>query len=79
MDEQPQGMFKIHKLPVLTDRGGGVREGDDLAFTVSRRRFVIKTFSLPPAEGDIEAQQASGAKPNGEAALGKATKVDIEF
>lgn len=79
VDEQPQGMFKIHKLPVLTDRGGGVREGDDLAFTVSRRRFVIKTFSLPPAEGDTEAQQASGAKPNGEAALGKATKVDIEF
>lgn len=82
VDEQPQGMFHIHKLPVNTDRGGGVREGDDLAFTVSRRRFVIKPFSLPPAEGDTEAQQAGGANGGGgggEGALGKATKIDIEF
>lgn len=78
VDEQPQGMFKIHKLPVVTDRGGGVREGDDLAFTVSRRKFVIKPFSLPPVEGDTEAQQQQGG--GGEkGALGKATKVDIEF
>lgn len=78
LDEQPQGMLKIHKLPVTTDRGGGGTGsgvGDDLAFTVSRRKFVIKPFSLPPMEGDTEAQngQAEGG------ALGKATKVDIEF
>ncbi|KAL1311888.1 hypothetical protein AAFC00_001960 [Neodothiora populina] len=79
VDEQPQGMFHTHKLPVNTDRGGGVREGDDLAFTVSRRRFVIKPFSLPPAEGDTEAQQMAEQSGGGGGAVGKATKVDIEF
>lgn len=87
VDEHPQGLFKIHKLPVVTDRGAGVREGDDLAFTVSRRRFVIKPFSLPPVEGDTEAQQGGGQQQQqasagaggGENALGKATKIDIEF
>jgi len=77
-DEQPQGMLKLHKLPVTTERGGGgaaAGVGDDLAFTVSRRRFVIKPFSLPPAEGDTEAQQGNAEG----GALGKATKVDIEF
>jgi len=79
VDEQPQGMFKVHKLPVVTDRGGGVREGDDLAFTVSRRRFVIKPFSLPPVEGDTEAQQKQGEAQGDKGSLGSATKVDIEF
>lgn len=81
VDEQPQGLLKLHKLPVVTERGGGVREGDDLAFTVSRRRFVIKPFSLPPVEGDVEAQQQGGGQQaQGEGgALGKATKIDIEF
>lgn len=79
VDEQPQGMFKIHKLPVVTEHGGGVREGDDLAFTVSRRRFVIKPFSLPPVEGDTEAQEQRAQTGGEGGALGKATKVDIEF
>lgn len=61
-EEQPQGMFKIHKLPVFHERGGGGGGlkglGNDFAYTVSRRRFAIKPFSLPPAEGDVEAQQA---------------------
>lgn len=79
VDEQPQGMFKVHKLPVVSERGGGVREGDDLAFTVSRRRFVIKPFSLPPVEGDTEAQEQRAQTGGEGGALGKATKVDIEF
>ena len=76
-EEQPQGLVKIHKLPVFHERGGGGRGGtgggvgDDLAFLVSRRKFVIKPFNLPPVEGDTEAQ-------NGEVEL-KQTKVDIEF
>lgn len=75
-EEPPQGMLKIHRLPVFHEKGGGGGEasgfGDDLAFTISRRRgLVIKPFSLPPVEGDAEAQQ--------EGAHGKATKVDIEF
>lgn len=50
--------------------------GDDLAFTLSRRKFVIKPFSLPPVEGDTEAQGALGAEGGGG---GKQTKVDIDF
>nr|POE51844.1 elongator complex protein 4 [Quercus suber] len=62
-DEHPQGMLKVHKLPVSTERGeggagAGNSLGDDLAFTVSRRKFVVKPFSLPPMEGDEEAQRA---------------------
>ncbi|KAI9801781.1 MAG: hypothetical protein M1825_003153 [Sarcosagium campestre] len=77
-EDQPQGLFKIHRLPVYHERGGGgsgaTGLGDDLAFTVSRRRFTIKPFSLPPVEGDQEAQQGGS-----EGVLGKQTKVDIEF
>ena len=74
-EETPQGMVKIHRLPILHEKGGG-GEGNgelsnDFAFTVSRRRFAIKPFSLPPVDGDTEAQSgADGAK---------ATKVEIDF
>lgn len=74
-DEQPQGMVKLHKLPLTTERGGrglGITVGDDLAFTLSRRRFVIKPFSLPPIEGDSEAQQ-------GETGSNMPKKQDMEF
>ncbi|KAF2863774.1 PAXNEB-domain-containing protein [Piedraia hortae CBS 480.64] len=58
-DDELQGMIKVLKLPIITERGeGGAGPGnsigDDLAFTVSRRRFVIKPFSLPPLEGEGE-------------------------
>ncbi|EON60986.1 hypothetical protein W97_00196 [Coniosporium apollinis CBS 100218] len=75
-EEQPQGMLKVHRLPVFHEKGGGGGGlgglGDDLAFTVSRRKFVIKPFSLPPVEGDTEAQQ-------GHAEGGGLAKKDIEF
>ncbi|KAL9610720.1 MAG: hypothetical protein Q9167_004583 [Letrouitia subvulpina] len=71
-EEKPQGIVKIHRLPVFSERGGGVSTaGDDLAFTVSRRKFVIKPFSLPPVEGDTEAQRGEGE--------GKPKKVTMEF
>jgi elongator complex protein 4 len=78
-EEPPQGMLKIHRLPVFHEKGGGGGEasgfGDDLAFTLSRRKgLVIKPFSLPPVEGDSEAQQGRHEHDHG-----KATKVDIEF
>lgn len=78
-EEPPQGMFKIHRLPIFHEKGGGGGEasgfGDDLAFTLSRRKgLVIKPFSLPPVEGDTEAQQGGLEHEHG-----KATKVDIEF
>ncbi|KUJ06898.1 PAXNEB-domain-containing protein [Mollisia scopiformis] len=78
-EEPPQGMLKIHRLPIFHEKGGGGGEasgfGDDLAFTLSRRKgLVIKPFSLPPVEGDTEAQQGGLEHEHG-----KATKVDIEF
>ena len=70
-DEKPQGLLKVLRVPVLSEKGQGLGAsgggGEDMAFWVSRRRFVIKPFSLPPVEGDQEAQQ------------GDATKVDLEF
>ena len=75
-EDQPQGMLHLHKLPVTTEKGGGgggTGIGDDLAFILSRRKFVIRPFSLPPLEGDTEAQR-------GEAEGGSMTKkADIEF
>ena len=75
-EEKPQGMVKVHRLPIFHEHGGGgpggAGHGDDLAFTVSRRKFVIKPFTLPPIEGDTEAQK-------GDIEKGKATKVDIDF
>ncbi|KAJ5939295.1 hypothetical protein N7466_002429 [Penicillium verhagenii] len=73
-EEPPQGMLKTHRIPVLHERGGGSDQnvGQDWAFNLSRRRFEIKPFSLPPAEGDQEAQAApaSGGMPK---------KSDLEF
>lgn len=73
-EEPPQGMLKTHRLPVLHERGGGSDQnvGLDWAFNLSRRRFEIKPFSLPPDEGDKEAQEAStpGGMPK---------KSDLEF
>lgn len=69
-EEKPQGLVRVHRLPVVWEKGGG-GGGDDLAFTVSRRRFLIKPFSLPPVEGDTEEQRGEGR--------GRPTKVDVEF
>ena len=78
-EEPPQGMLKVHRLPIFHEKGGGGGDasgfGDDLAFTLSRRKgLVIKPFSLPPVEGDAEAQEG---RPD--AGPAKATKIDIEF
>ncbi|CUS13864.1 unnamed protein product [Tuber aestivum] len=73
-DQAPQGLVKMWKLPVLGEKGGGVggQSGEDLAFTVTRKRFEIKAYSLPPMDGG-EGEHDGGAE------RGKATKVDIEF
>ncbi|KAI9821790.1 MAG: hypothetical protein M1827_002371 [Pycnora praestabilis] len=77
-EDQPQGMLKVHQLPVFHEKGGGGGNhshlGDDLAFTVSRRKFTIKPFSLPPVEGNVNAQQGRA-----EGVEGKPTKIDLEF
>lgn len=72
-EDKPQGLMSVHKLPIFHERGGGgagvgLRAfGEDLAFTVSRRKFAIKPFSLPPADGDLEAQVAKGSQSDGKA------------
>lgn len=72
-EEPPQGMLKIHRLPVLHERGGGTDKniGEDWAFTLSRRKFTIKPYYLPPVDGDNEAQHSNpSAGPS---------KADLEF
>ncbi|KAF2838880.1 PAXNEB-domain-containing protein [Patellaria atrata CBS 101060] len=64
-EEQPQGLLRVWKLPVWEERGGGGwaggwAGGGDWAFVVGRKRFEIKAWSLPPVEGDTEAQEAAG-------------------
>lgn len=47
-----QGLIKVIKLPILSERGVGVGVGEDMAFAVGRRRFVVRPFYLPPLEGE---------------------------
>jgi elongator complex protein 4 len=69
--EEPQGLVKLWKLPVLGEKGGGVGAalgaGEDLAFLVTRRRFEIMAYSLPPADEEEAVEKERG------------TKVDLEF
>lgn len=79
-EEPPQGMLKVHTLPVFHERGGGgggYRVGDDMAFNLTRRKgLVIKPYSLPPIEGDTDAQEQRGLTTDTGV---KASKVDIDF
>jgi elongator complex protein 4 len=58
LEETPQGMIKLHRLPNFHERSGGSiepRRFDDLVFHLSRRQgLVIKQFSLPPVDGDTD-------------------------
>jgi elongator complex protein 4 len=61
-EEPPQGLLQVHRLPMLHDRGSGVgTSDDDWTFTLSRRKFTIRPFNLPPIEGDTDAQQGAGS------------------
>jgi elongator complex protein 4 len=51
-EEKMQGLLKVLKVPVLSDRGVGVGGGEDMAFAISRRKFDIRPFHLPPMEGE---------------------------
>ncbi|KAL1593238.1 Elongator subunit elp4 [Paraconiothyrium brasiliense] len=50
--------------------------GEELAFTLSRRKFIVAKFSLPPLEGDTEAQEAAVREAGGNA---MPRKEDLEF
>ncbi|KIX04337.1 uncharacterized protein Z518_05205 [Rhinocladiella mackenziei CBS 650.93] len=72
-EEPPQGLLQVHRLPMLHDRGCGIGTSEnDWTFTLSRRKFTIKPFNLPPIGGDTEAQQASGSEQRGK-------KLEVEF
>lgn len=78
-EDKPQGMFAVHKLPVYNEKGGGGTVeglGEDLAFTLSRRKFTVTKFSLPPAEGDTEAQEEAARSAGGNP---MPKKEDLEF
>jgi elongator complex protein 4 len=49
-EETLQGLLRLRKLPVITERGMGAGKSDDMAFAFSRKRFIIKPFNLPPLE-----------------------------
>ncbi|KAI1006041.1 hypothetical protein K3495_g2182 [Podosphaera aphanis] len=79
-EDFPQGMFKIHKLPVFHEKGGGSGEisgfSNDFAFTFSRRKgLLIKPYSLPPVEGDDEIQLDESPEHHHQ----NNTKIDIQF
>ena len=82
-DEAPQGLVRVWKsLDGGKGRMGmnsemGMEGGDDLAFTLTRRRFAIAAYSLPPADGDDDGGGRGNAEGSEEAK--KKTKVDIEF
>ncbi|RPB22432.1 PAXNEB-domain-containing protein [Terfezia boudieri ATCC MYA-4762] len=72
-EDMPMGLIRVWKVPEKKVGGGGGAVGvEDLAFTVTRRRFGIGMFSLQP-EGEDD-----GGISRGRGGRGK-TKVDIEF
>jgi elongator complex protein 4 len=72
-DEPPQGLLKFHRLPIFHERGSGTTTfGEDWTFVLSRRKFTIKPFSLPPIEGDTKAQHAAGPEQ-------KSKKAELDF
>ncbi|TQS33723.1 hypothetical protein Golomagni_05921 [Golovinomyces magnicellulatus] len=80
-EDAPQGILKIHKLPVFHEKGGeeatsgSSRFGDDLGFTLNRRKgLVIKPFSLPPIGAEEEAVKNTSENKNG-----KFSEADIQF
>ncbi|KAF8420396.1 Elongator complex protein 4 [Tirmania nivea] len=84
-EDVPMGLVRVWKVPEKKVGGGSGAAGvEDLAFTVTRRRFGIGLFSLQPegeGEGEGEVRPgALGAEGGGHAGGGGGkTKVDIEF
>lgn len=60
-EDAAQGMVKVHRLPIYSERGGG-KEGkpaqEDLSFKLSSSSgLVIRPFSLPPV-GEVEGDES---------------------
>lgn len=72
-EEPPQGLLQVYKMPLLHESGSGNPLADtDWTFTLSRRKFAIKPFNLPPIDGDTEAQQDATKED-------KPKKADMDF
>ncbi|RMZ76708.1 hypothetical protein DV737_g4712, partial [Chaetothyriales sp. CBS 132003] len=83
-DDPPQGLLRVHKLPILHELGSGTQSyDDDWSFSLSRRRLAIKPFNLPPLDDDLGGSQTATADPAaGGAAKAhskQAAKSDLEF
>ncbi|KAL2120822.1 hypothetical protein VTJ04DRAFT_4849 [Mycothermus thermophilus] len=68
-DQQPQGLLRVHTLPVFHEKGGGGAGAssfrETLAFSLSASKgLVIKPYSLPPVEG--EEPERGGVKSGGD-------------
>ncbi len=59
-EEKMQGLIKVVKLPVLSEKGVSVGVGEDMAFAMGRRRFLIRPFHLPPLEAEEHESEKSG-------------------
>lgn len=64
-----QGMFRVHRLPIYNERGGGL-EGkpsqDNLSFRLSSTNgIVILPFSLPPV-GEMEHEEKKKTEKDGD-------------
>lgn len=86
-EDVPLGVVRVWKVPGKRGGMGGGGEGgagggEDLAFTVTRRRFGIGLLSLPPAEegeGEGPGPGALGRDEGEGGGGGGKVKIDIEF
>lgn len=67
-EDQMQGLFKVHTLPIFHERGGGGSEGNSareiLSFTLSASKgLFVKPYALPPMEEEekiVSAEKKQG-------------------
>jgi hypothetical protein len=57
-----QGLIRVQKLPVLSDRGMSMSKAadGDWAFAIGRRKMVVRPFNLPPL--GVEEDAGNGKK-----------------
>ncbi|KAK0645620.1 Elongator complex protein 4 [Cercophora newfieldiana] len=61
--DQPQGLLKVHSLPVYHEKGGGGAETsawrETLSFSLSASKGLnIKPYSLPPMEDELQKEKS---------------------
>lgn len=61
-DDKTQGLLRVTKLPVLSDRGMGTGIAEDMAWALGRKKFIIRPFNLPPLEQERDEVTAETEK-----------------